>query len=69
MLDVDGDGVLSLYELHHFYEEVLGRLADMNIECLSVEDTICQVIHYQTQCVSCLNYSSVGLHKCVSHYD
>ena len=43
VLDVDGDGVLSLYELHHFYEEVLGRLADMNIECLSVVDTICQV--------------------------
>ena len=37
-LDVDGDGVLSLYELQLFYEEVLQRLQELSIECLSVEN-------------------------------
>ena len=44
MLDKDGDGVLSLYELEYFYEEVLDKLDEMNIESLSVENTICQVL-------------------------
>ncbi|CAI8003435.1 Serine/threonine-protein phosphatase 2A regulatory subunit B'' subunit beta, partial [Geodia barretti] len=43
-LDVDGDGVLSLYELQLFYEEVLQRLRELSIECLSVENTVCQVL-------------------------
>ena len=41
---MDGDGVLSLYELQLFYEEVLQRLRELNIECLSVENTVCQVL-------------------------
>ena len=44
VLDKDGDGVLSLYELEYFYEEVLTRLDEMNIESLSVENTVCQVL-------------------------
>ena len=44
MLDKDGDGVLSLYELEYFYEEVLDKLDEMNIESLSVENTICQAL-------------------------
>lgn len=44
VLDKDGDGVLSLYELEYFYEEVLARLDEMNIESLSVENTVCQVL-------------------------
>ena len=43
-MDSDGDGVLSLYELVFFYEEVLQRLQELNIDCLSVENTICQVL-------------------------
>ena len=43
-LDVDGDGVLSLYELQLFYDEVLSRLRELSIECLSVENTVCQVL-------------------------
>ena len=38
-MDSDGDGVLSLYELVFFYEEVLQRLQELNIDCLSVENT------------------------------
>ena len=41
---MDGDGVLSLYELQLFYEEVLQRLRELSIECLSVENTVCQVL-------------------------
>ncbi len=44
VLDKDGDGVLSLYELEYFYSEVLKRLEEMNIESLSVENTVCQIL-------------------------
>ena len=44
MLDIDGDGVLSLFELVYFYEEVLQRLQELNIDCLSVENTVCQIL-------------------------
>ena len=44
VLDKDGDGVLSLYELEYFYEEILIRLEEMNIESLSLENTVCQVL-------------------------
>ena len=44
VLDKDGDGFLSLYELEYFYEDILLRLDEMNIESLSVRDTICHVL-------------------------
>ena len=44
VLDKDGDGFLSLYELEYFYEDILLRLEEMNIESLSVRDTICHVL-------------------------
>lgn len=43
-LDMDGDGVLSLFELVFFYEEVLQRLQELNIDCLSIENTVCQIL-------------------------
>ena len=43
-MDLDGDGVLSLFEMVYFYEEVLQRLQEMNIDCLSVENTVCQIL-------------------------
>ena len=43
-LDIDGDGVLSLFELVYFYEEVLQRLQELNIDSISIENTICQVL-------------------------
>ena len=42
-MDLDGDGSLSLFELEYFYVDVLQCLGEMNIECLSVENTVCQV--------------------------
>ena len=36
--------MLSLFELVYFYEEVLQRLQELNIDCISVENTVCQVL-------------------------
>ncbi len=44
VLDIDGDGVLSLFELVYFYEEILQRLQELNVDCLSVENTVCQIL-------------------------
>ena len=43
-MDLDGDGVLSLYEMEYFYEEVLQKLQELNIDCLTMENTICQIL-------------------------
>ena len=42
-MDLDGDGVLSLYELEYFYEEQLQRMKSLGIEALPFEDIACQV--------------------------
>ena len=42
-IDIDGDGILSLYELEHFYEEMIDKMIILGIESLSVEDYMCQV--------------------------
>ena len=42
-MDIDGDGVLSLYELQHFYDEMVDKMDALGIESLSVEDYMCQV--------------------------
>ncbi|XP_067371618.1 serine/threonine-protein phosphatase 2A regulatory subunit B'' subunit beta isoform X3 [Channa argus] len=43
-MDVDGDGVLSMYELEYFYEEQCQKLEAMAIEPLSFEDCLCQML-------------------------
>ena len=43
-MDLDGDGILSLYELEYFYEELLQRMEQLGIETLPFDDCICQVI-------------------------
>ena len=42
-MDVDGDGVLSMYELEFFYEEQLQRMEQLGIETLPFDDCLCQV--------------------------
>ncbi len=42
-MDLDGDGVLSLYGLEYFYEEQLQRMEQLGIETLPFEDCLCQV--------------------------
>nr|XP_043869684.1 serine/threonine-protein phosphatase 2A regulatory subunit B'' subunit beta isoform X3 [Solea senegalensis] len=43
-MDLDGDGVLSMYELEYFYEEQCQKLDAMAIEPLPFEDCLCQML-------------------------
>ena len=43
-MDLDGDGVLSLYELEYFYKEQMQRLDARAIEPLPLEDCVCQML-------------------------
>ncbi|CAM9344381.1 unnamed protein product [Lampetra planeri] len=43
-MDLDGDGVLSMYELEYFYEEQCHKLETMAIEPLPFEDCLCQML-------------------------
>ena len=42
-MDLDGDGVLSMYEMEYFYVEQLERMEALGIETLPFEDCLCQV--------------------------
>ncbi|XP_026888486.2 serine/threonine-protein phosphatase 2A regulatory subunit B'' subunit beta isoform X3 [Electrophorus electricus] len=43
-MDLDGDGVLSMYELQYFYQEQCHKLEAMAIEPLPFEDCLCQML-------------------------
>ncbi|XP_070497933.1 uncharacterized protein [Chironomus tepperi] len=43
-MDIDGDGVLSMYELEYFYEEQQHRMEQLGIETLPFEDCLCQML-------------------------
>lgn len=43
-MDLDGDGVLSMYELEYFYDEQCQKLNAMAIEPLPFEDCLCQML-------------------------
>uniref|UniRef100_A0A158R878 EF-hand domain-containing protein n=1 Tax=Taenia asiatica TaxID=60517 RepID=A0A158R878_TAEAS len=43
-MDLDGDGVLSLYELEYFYSEQSARMEEMGIEPPTLEDCLCQCL-------------------------
>jgi len=43
-MDLDGDGVLSMYELEFFYEEQLQRMEQLGIETLPFDDCLCQML-------------------------
>ncbi|XP_054830638.1 serine/threonine-protein phosphatase 2A regulatory subunit B'' subunit beta isoform X1 [Eublepharis macularius] len=43
-MDLDGDGILSMYELQYFYEEQCQKLDNMAIEPLPFEDCLCQML-------------------------
>lgn len=42
-MDIDGDGILSMYELEYFYQEQIHKMEIYGIEYMSFEDCICQV--------------------------
>ncbi|XP_068136489.1 serine/threonine-protein phosphatase 2A regulatory subunit B'' subunit alpha isoform X2 [Hyperolius riggenbachi] len=43
-MDLDGDGVLSMYELEYFYEEQCEKMETMGIEPLPFQDLLCQLM-------------------------
>ena len=45
-MDLDGDGVISMYEMEYFYKEQVEKMEQLGIETLPFEDTLCQVGDY-----------------------
>ena len=45
-LDMDADGVLSLFELEYYYEEMQKRLGMVAVETLALHDTLCQILDF-----------------------
>lgn len=43
VLDLDGDGVLSMYELEYFYNEQIDQMRERQIEFMPFNDLLCQV--------------------------
>ncbi|XP_037925087.1 uncharacterized protein YMR317W isoform X3 [Hermetia illucens] len=43
-MDLDGDGIISMYELEYFYEEQQQRMESIGIETLPFEDCLCQML-------------------------
>ncbi|CAI9740312.1 serine/threonine-protein phosphatase 2A regulatory subunit B subunit beta-like isoform X3 [Octopus vulgaris] len=43
-MDIDGDGVLSIYEMEYFYEEQMHKMEALGIEKLQFEDCLCQML-------------------------
>lgn len=44
LMDIDGDGYISMYEMEYFYYEQVKRLELMNIEALPFLDCACQIL-------------------------
>lgn len=44
LMDIDGDGYISMYEMEYFYYEQMKRLELMNIEALPFIDSACQIL-------------------------
>ena len=42
-MDIDGDGIVSMYEMEYFYDEQVRKMEEMGIEKLPFEDCLCQV--------------------------
>ena len=42
-MDIDGDGILSMYELEYFYSEQVSKMEALGIETMVFEDCLCQV--------------------------
>lgn len=45
-MDLDGDGILSMFELDYFYQEQVHKMEIYGIEYMPFEDCICQVHKY-----------------------
>lgn len=64
-MDLDGDGVLSMYELEYFYEEQCERMEVMGIEPLPFQDLLCQMLDLvkpEREGKSCLGRAFIPSH-------
>ncbi|XP_064639138.1 serine/threonine-protein phosphatase 2A regulatory subunit B'' subunit beta-like isoform X2 [Lineus longissimus] len=43
-MDLDGDGIISMFEMEYFYEEQLQKMEALGIETLPFEDILCQML-------------------------
>lgn len=44
VMDLDGDGVISMYEMEYFYDEQMQKMEALGIEKLPFEDCLCQML-------------------------
>lgn len=44
-MDLDGDGIISMYEMEYFYEEQVEKMEMLGIETLPFQDCLCQVLN------------------------
>lgn len=44
VLDIDGDGILSMYELEYFYSEQMEQMRERQIEYMPFNDLLCQML-------------------------
>lgn len=42
-LDLDGDGLLSMYEMEYFYNGVKNKMDQHNIDSMRFDDVVCNV--------------------------
>ena len=63
-MDLDGDGIISMYEMEYFYEEMVQRMEAMGIETLPFEDCLCQVSQGRSVTEGELPYSSSNVLHC-----
>jgi hypothetical protein len=61
-MDLDGDGILSLYELEYFYEEQLQRMEQLGIETLPFDDCICQVFINPIWSINTLKVNGISVY-------
>lgn len=43
ILDQDGDGIVTLYDMEKFHEQIQKKLAERNIDSMAFKDVACQV--------------------------
>lgn len=63
-MDLDGDGVISMYEMEYFYQEQMQKMEALGIEKLPFEDCLCQVSRklYAIQSLLLIHCTDVVFH-------
>ena len=59
-MDLDGDGIISMYEMEYFYDEQLDKMEALGIEKLPFEDCLCQVCFLYSTCFFLLTFLTMS---------